>query len=64
MAPSVDLVGGLAVGDSLTNWSLGGWLQVPSAPVFGRGVTVLSWSLLPGLPVQVFPVLDACSLIL
>ena len=37
MAPSVDLAGGLAVGDSLTNWSLGGWLQVPPTPVFGRG---------------------------
>ena len=24
IAPSVDLAGGLAVGDSLTNWSLGG----------------------------------------
>ena len=24
MAPSVDLAGGLAVGDNLTNWSLGG----------------------------------------
>ena len=37
MAPSVDLVGGLAVGDSLTNWSLGGCLQAPPALVFGRG---------------------------
>ena len=37
MAPSVDLAGGLAVGDSLTNWSLGGWLQAPPALVFGRG---------------------------
>ena len=64
MAPSVDLAGGLAVGDSLTNWSLGGWLQVPPALVFGRGVAVLPWSLSPDLPVQVFPVLDACSLIL
>ena len=41
MAPSVDLAVGLAVGDSLTNWSLGGWLQVPPAPVFEGGAAVL-----------------------
>ena len=43
------------------------WWATPGASNSGiqEGVAaVLPWSLLPGLPVQVFPVLDACSLVL